>query len=125
MWGYSITSKPRSNVCPFDVSIARMWNSPFIAVGAGLTSKRTVRDSSARSNVIGCEAGVALQPRGTSRRTVVSAGPTVSLTTVTRTSRSAEGDAGLEAVRDAAAVPLPEPGRAARLDAAGVIATCG
>src|SRR5437867_11110954 len=103
-----------------------MWNSPFIAVGAGLTSKRTVRDSSARSNVIGSEAGVAVQPRGTSRRTVVSAGPIVSFTTVTRISRSADGGAEPEARTGgrAAALPADRDGDE-RIEAAGMIATCG
>src|SRR5882672_2048121 len=102
-----------------------MWNSPFIAVGAGLTSNRTVRDSSARSNVISCEAGVAVQPCGTSRRTVVLAGPIVSFTTVTRISRSADGGTDADAARAggrAAVAPLPVRDR---IEAAGMIATCG
>src|SRR5690348_14234311 len=59
--------------------------------GPGLTSNRTVRDSSARVKAIGCCGGVALHPAGRSSFTTVSAAAGVSLMTVTCTSRVALG----------------------------------
>src|SRR5947208_8947037 len=143
--GYSITSYPRSNVSPFAVTTARTWNSPLWALDAGFTSNRTVRDSSARSNLIGWDGGMAVQPDGTSSRTDVSADPVVSFMTVTRISRSAAGGAAIAAAAagrravlagaactEAPARPAPAaprlavgrtPGFALRIDAAGIIAT--
>ena len=91
MCGYSITWKPRSKVWPSAETIALTWNSPAPTLDAGLSMKRTVCDSSERVNFTGCSAGVAVHPCGTSSFTDVSAGPVVSLTTVTRISRSGIG----------------------------------
>src|SRR5438552_2104421 len=101
--------------------MARTWYSPLDALDAGFTSKRTVRDSSARSNLIASDSGVAVQPFGRSSRTVVSAGPVVSFTTVTRISRSARG--GPEVDLDAAPAGRRLAAGADRIDAAGMIAT--
>ena len=107
--------------------------------------KRTVCDSSARENFTGCSAGVALQPCGSSSFTDVSAGPVVSLRTVTRISRSGVGAPLLLAARRAAAragrasstalrprrsrrlrCASPAAGPASlRIDDSGTIATCG
>ena len=82
--------------------------------------KRSVFDSSSRSNVTFCPGGAAVHPRGTSRRTVVSAGPRVSFTTVTRISRSAAGRPAVAADAD-----CDEAARVDRMDADGTIATSG
>src|SRR5204863_119603 len=81
-------------------------------------------------NVSDCSGGFTAHPCGTWSRTAASAAPTVSLTTVTRISRSALGAA--EAAADREAAPLPAvvrrtPGLAGalRIDAAGKIATSG
>src|SRR6185295_4334224 len=143
MCGYSITWKPRSNFLPFTVATAWIWNSPTIVDGAGFTTKRTVCDSSDRENFTGCSAGVAVQSFGNSSVTTLSAGPGSSLTTVTRTSRSAGGGpsadrggaaAGGGTAPRPAAAPRPVRGGVAgrgarggadRIDAAGMIAISG
>ena len=91
MCGYSITWNPRSNVLPFADATARTWNSPGAVSGAGFTRNRTVCDSSDRENFTACSAGDAVHPCGNSSFTTLSTGPGSSLTTVTRTSRSAGG----------------------------------
>src|SRR6267378_3446553 len=101
-----------------------MWYSPGAVAGPGLARNRTVIDSSSRSNLTVCSGGVTVQPAGTSRLATTCAGPVVSLTIVTRISRSAGGGAAAAATAGAGrseARPLPDwPGGVGEPRPAGV-----
>src|SRR5262245_29266852 len=110
MCGYSMTWKPRSNDWPFIVAIALTWYAPEAVFADGCTVNRTVNVSSWRSNLTVCaDGGVAVQPAGRSSFTAASAAAVVSFTTVTRTSRSAEGAPVGTAVGLAAGAAAPLP----------------
>src|SRR3954468_16457308 len=121
--------------------MARTRYAPAGVPGAGLTSNRTVCDSSGRDNLSGCSGGVAVHPFGISSVTTPSVAAGDPLTTVTRISRDAVtvgggatgagggGGAGGGALRPPArgAAGAGAAGAAAvgRSEAAGTIATSG
>src|SRR3954468_23170423 len=119
--------------------MARTRYAPAGVPGAGLTSNRTVCDSSGRDNLSGCSGGVAVHPFGISSVTTPSVAAGDPLTTVTRTSRDAVavGAAGAGGGGAIGGAPLRPPARGAagagaagtaagwRSEADGTIATSG
>ena len=78
---------------PADVTTARIVYAPDLGRAGAVTRNLAERDSSSAVNAIGVDAGVTVQPSGTSSATLVCAAPLVLLVTDTNTSR----DTGLGA----------------------------